>query len=215
MNVKQKISELGNCIELVSMDPHFHNISVGLFRKGNLLTIFSFSNKESIKKRIKVIRDRCCLLGDLSPVENTNNQMLLDADINLDTPIKFMFTEAVEKDKKISPNTPIQSPDTKTNLKFRIVSDTSNNITNYTVSAEGQNERSEMRIRAVVGGFIKYGGCERVDFNKFKFSDGKKYNKFVKLLLPYARNVSAVENMLSDSDSVGQMNTQTLGFSQT
>ena len=215
MNVKQKISELGNCIELVSMDPHFHNISVGLFRKGNLLTIFSFSNKESIKKRIKVIRDRCCLLGDLSPIENTNNQMLLDADINLDTPIKFMFTEAVEKDKKISPNTPIQSPDTKTNLKFRIVSDTSNNITNYTVSAEGQNERSEMRIRAVVGGFIKYGGCERVDFNKFKFSDGKKYNKFVKLLLPYARNVSAVENMLSDSDSVGQMNTQTLGFSQT
>ena len=215
MNAKQKISELGNCIELVSMDPHFHNISVGLFRKGNLLTIFSFSNKESIKKRIKVIRDRCCLLGDISPVENTDNQMLLDADINLDTPIKFMFTEAVEKDKKISPNTPIESPDTKTNLKFRIVSDTSNNITNYTVSAEGQNERSEMRIRAVVGGFIKYGGCERVDFNKFKFSDGKKYNKFVKLLLPYARNVSAVENMLSDSDSVGQMNTQTLGFSQT
>ena len=215
MNVKQKISELGNCIELVSMDPHFHNISVGLFRKGDLLTIFSFSNKELIEKRIKVIRDRCCLLGDLSPVENTDNQMLLDADINLDTPIKFMFTEAVEKDKKISPNTPIQSPDTKTNLKFRIVSDTSNNITNYTVSAEGQNERSEMRIRAVVGGFIKYGGCERVDFNKFKFSDGKKYNKFVKLLLPYARNVSAVENMLSESDSVGQMNTQTLGFSQT
>ena len=139
MNVKQKISELGNCIELVSMDPHFHNISVGLFRKGDLLTIFSFSNKELIEKRIKVIRDRCCLLGDLSPVENTNNQMLLDADINLDTPIKFMFTEAVEKDKKISPNTPIQSPDTKTNLKFRIVSDTSNNITNYTVSAEGQS----------------------------------------------------------------------------
>ena len=215
MNDKQKITELGNCIELVSMDPHFHNISVGLFKKGNILTIFSFSKIESIEERIKVIRDRCCLLGDISPVENTDNQMLLDAIINLDKPIKFMFTEAVEKNNEISPNTPIESPDTKTNLKFRIVSDTSNNITNYTVSAEGQNERSEMRIRAVVGGFIKYGGCERVDFNKFKFSDGKKYNKFVKLLLPYARNVSAVENMLSDSDSVGQMNTQTLGFSQT
>ena len=117
-----------------------------------------------------VIRDRCCLLGDISPVENTDNQMLLDANINLDKPIKFMFTEAVEKNNEISPNTPIESPDTKTNLKFRIASDTANNITNYTVSVEGQNERSEMRIRAVVGGFIKYGGCERVDFNKFKFS---------------------------------------------
>ena len=215
MYAKKKITELGNCIELVSMDPHFHNISVGLFKKGNILTIFSFSKIESIEERIKVIRDRCCLLGDISPVENTDNQMLLDANINLDKPIKFMFTEAVEKNNEISPNTPIESPDTKTNLKFRIASDTANNITNYTVSVEGQNERSEMRIRAVVGGFIKYGGCERVDFNKFKFSDGKKYNKFVKLLLPYARNVSAVENMLSDSDSVGQMNTQTLGFSQT
>ena len=215
MYAKQKITELGNCIELVSMDPHFHNISVGLFINGNILTIFSFSKIESIEERIKVIRDRCCLLGDISPVENTDNQMLLDANINLDKPIKFMFTEAVEKNNEISPNTPIESPDTKTNLKFRIASDTANNITNYTDSVEGQNERSEMRIRAVVGGFIKYGGCERVDFNKFKFSDGKKYNKFVKLLLPYARNVSAVENMLSDSDSVGQMNTQTLGFSQT
>tara|TARA_B100000686_G_C16625585_1_gene881683 strand:+ start:533 stop:1180 length:648 start_codon:yes stop_codon:yes gene_type:complete len=215
MYAKQKISELGNCIELVSIDPHFHNISVGLFRKGNLLTIFSFSNKESIDKRIKVIRDRCCLLGDLSPVENTNNQMLLETNINLDKPIKFMFTEAVEKNHEISPNAPIESPDTKTNLIFRITSDTSNNITNYIVSVKGENERNEMRIRAVVGGFIKYGGCERVNFNKFKFSDGKNYNKFVKLLLPYARNVSAVENMLSDSDSVGQMNTQTLGFSQT
>ena len=97
---------------------------------------------------------------------------------------------------------------------MNIISDTTKNITNYTVSVEGQNERSEMRIRAVVGGFIKYGGCERVEYNKFKFSDGKAYNKFVKLLLPYARNITAVENMLSESDSVGQMNTQTLGFSQ-
>ena len=140
--------------------------------------------------------------------------MLLNTNIDLDKPIKFMFSEAVEKNKEIITNAQIESPDTKTNLIFKIASDTTKNITNYTVSVEGQNERSEMRIRAVVGGFIKYGGCERVEYNKFKFSDGKAYNKFVKLLLPYARNITAVENMLSESDSVGQMNTQTLGFSQ-
>ena len=58
MYAKQKITELGNCIELVSMDPHFHNISVGLFKKGNILTIFSFSKIESIEERIKVIREK-------------------------------------------------------------------------------------------------------------------------------------------------------------
>jgi hypothetical protein len=36
----------------------------------------------------------------------------------------------------------------------------------------------------------------------------------VRVLLPYARNVSAVEQMLEASDQAGQMTTQSLGFSQ-
>ena len=85
----------------------------------------------------------------------------------------------------------------------------------YSISVKGVHERSEMRIGAVVGGFMKYGGCERIAPNKFKFPDGGEYNKFVRLLLPYARNISAVEDMLTESDMAGQMTTQTLGFSQT
>ena len=29
-SVTETLRQLGNCLELVSMDPHFHNISVGL-----------------------------------------------------------------------------------------------------------------------------------------------------------------------------------------
>ena len=47
------------------------------------------------------------------------------------------------------------------------------------------------------------------------FSDGKRYDKFARLILPVARNVSATENMLSQNEMQGQMTTQTLGFSQT
>ena len=39
--VASRVKELGNCIELVSIDPYFHQVSVGLFIKSGVLTIFS------------------------------------------------------------------------------------------------------------------------------------------------------------------------------
>ena len=42
MNVSQVRKEFGKCLELVSMDPNFHEISVGLFVKKNILTVWSF-----------------------------------------------------------------------------------------------------------------------------------------------------------------------------
>jgi len=216
MKVIEKIKELGNCIELVSIDPHFHEVTTGLFRKGNILTIWSYSKTQGIEKRIEQIRDRCCRLGDLSPIPNRHDQMRLATSINLDLPLRFMFSSAVEKSPdSLIPTGEITSPDTKTKLIFKISGEKMAQEIVYAVSVEGVHERSEMRIRAVVGGFIKYGGCERVAPNKFKFTDGGEYNKFVRLLLPYARNISAVEDMLTQADMEGQMTTQTLGFSQT
>ena len=65
-----------------------------------------------------------------------------------------------------------------------------------------------------MGGFLKYGECLKNDIDSFIFPDAKKHDVYVRILLPYARNVSAVENMLSASDQAGQMTTQSLGFSQ-
>ena len=62
---------------------------------------------------------------------------------------------------------------------------------------------------------MKYAGCERISPEEFMFPDGKRYDKFARLILPVARNVSATENMLSQNEMQGQMTTQTLGFSQT
>ena len=84
----------------------------------------------------------------------------------------------------------------------------------YTVSARGNAERAEFRIKAAVGGFMRYGECVRVTPESFRFPDGQQHDGFVRLLLPYARNVSAVERMLEAEDMEGQMTTQTLGFSQ-
>jgi hypothetical protein len=61
---------------------------------------------------------------------------------------------------------------------------------------------------------MKYGECIRNDSDSFYFPDKKDHEEYVRVLLPYARNVSAVEQMLEASDQAGQMTTQSLGFSQ-
>ena len=215
LKVASRVKELGNCIELVSIDPHFHQVSVGLFIKSGVLTVFSYSRLPGIEDRIEQIRDRCIQLGDVKAVDGTNDQLRLISDLYLDRALRFMFTAAVEKDPAAAiPTGRITSPDTKTKLTFVITGAQEGDKYVYTVSAEGEAERAEMRIRAAVGGFIKYSNCARVDKDKFSFEDGRKYDNFARLILPLARNVSAVEAQLEQEELAGQMNTQTLGFAQ-
>ena len=121
LKVASRVKELGNCIELVSIDPHFHQVSVGLFIKSGVLTVFSYSRLPGIEDRIEQIRDRCIQLGDVKAVDGTNDQLRLISDLYLDRALRFMFTAAVEKDPAAPiPTGKITAPDTKTKLTFVI-----------------------------------------------------------------------------------------------
>ena len=52
MKVSEVKKKFGKCLELVSMDPNFHDVSVGLFVKNDILTVWSYSRKDQINKRI-------------------------------------------------------------------------------------------------------------------------------------------------------------------
>ena len=213
--IAEQIEKLGHCIELVSIDPHFHDVTVGLFIKEGLMTIWSFSKHDGIADRIEQIRDRCTRLGDVVAIGGTTDQLRLTSDLYLDRALRFMFTAAVEKDpERELPSGRITAPDTKTKLTFVIEGAEEDGKHVYTISAEGKSNQAEMRVRATVGGFVRYSDCERVAKNKFAFPDGKRYDSFARLILPLARNVSAVESQLAASELEGQMTTQTLGFSQ-
>ena len=213
--VAERVRELGHCIELVSIDPHFHDVSIGLFISDGIMTVWSFSDRDGIADRIEQIRDRCTRLGDVVAVEGTTNKLKLTSSLYLDRALRFMFTAAVEKDPAQElPTGRISVPVTKNKLTLIVEGQEEDGKYVYTVSTEGKAERAEMRIRATVGGFVRYSDCERVDKNKFAFPDGGRYDGFARLILPLARNVSAVESQLAASEMEGQMTTQTLGFSQ-
>ena len=54
---------------------------------------------------------------------------------------------------------------------------------------------------------------EKVEKNTVAFSCGSRHDELLRLLLPYSRNISAVETMLEESALRGQLTTGTAGFS--
>ena len=210
--IASPLRTLGRCIELAAIDPHFHDITVGLYLLDRTLTIFSFSQMEGKEKRVEHIRDRLCALADIEPVPGAHDQAQLISKEFYDRPLRFAFTEAVERDNPIPTGT-ISVKDTKSRLTFTVTPEHSDEEGwTYRVAAEGEFARPQMRIAAVVGGYMRYGECERIERDRFRFQHGERLDRFARLLLPYARNVSAVDTMLEQADLAGQMTTQTLGF---
>ena len=211
--ISARLAELGRCLELVAVDPHFKQVTVGLYLKGKTLTIATFSTVDGADERIETIRNRLCQLADVEPVAGSGHQATVVSNELYDRALRFAFTEAVEKNNPI-PTGAISLKDTKSVLVFTVEPQETDDGWIYVVTATGDYARPEMRIRAVVGGYMRYGECERVDWDRFRFRNGERLDRFARLLLPYARNVSAVEDLLTASDMAGQMTTQTLGFSQ-
>ena len=49
-NVNNVINRYGRCLELVPIDPNFHNISVGLYAKDQIATVWTFSHKKGVEE---------------------------------------------------------------------------------------------------------------------------------------------------------------------
>ena len=58
LRVTEVIERYGKCLELISMDPHFKDITVGIYRKGQALTVWTFSQEPGVRGRIRQIRDQ-------------------------------------------------------------------------------------------------------------------------------------------------------------
>ena len=73
--------DLGRRIELVPMDPHFHNISIALYRQeagdGPVFQVHSYSNREGARQRLEFVARAMAILGGLEPVAGRDSQAAL------------------------------------------------------------------------------------------------------------------------------------------
>ena len=196
------------------MDPHFHGISVGLYARDGVATVWTFSRREGVAERISRIRDQLVELGGLVPVEKGDYQVAFQCGYMHGRALKFLLTQAVERPPDYSlPQGPVK--DTRSGLMLSVAGAESGGRWVYRISGEGEAANQPARLRAVASGFKRYGEAESVGDSEVAFPCGYRHDRLARLLLPYARNVSAVEDMLESSSLRGQLTTGTAGFTPT
>ena len=212
--VTEVVRQYGRCLELIPMDPHFQDISVGLYEKDGLITVWTFSRKPGVKERIRRIRDQLVALGGFVAVEGTHNQIRSPFGVLYARPLKFLFSQAVEKDPDYRlPTGPMSIKDTKTHLFLTVEPRQQEGRWIYEISAEGTAPNIPLRLRAIVMGFVRYGEMRPMGVRRVGFPCGNRYDELVRILLPFSRNVSAVEDMMESAAMRGQLTTGTAGFS--
>ena len=209
------IEKYGRCLELVSMDPHFHDVSVSLYLKGDVCTVWSFSGKPGIQDRLRQVRDQMVALGGMVPVAESGNQARFECgDLHL-RPVKFLLSRAVSRPPDYAPSDDLSIKDSKSALTLHFSGQQKDGRWAYGVTGEGDAPNPAVRIRMVVAGFVRYGEMEKVSDTEVAFTCGQRHDKLVRLLMPYSRNISSVEGMMAAEALRGQMTTGTLGFAQT
>ena len=212
--VLEVMERYGRCLELVSLDPNFHDISVGLYEKDGVATVWTFSRIDGVEVRIRKIRDQLVSLGGFEPVADAHNQVRASCGTIHPRPTKFLMMQAVEKDPGFSlPEGEVAVKDLKSGMMLGVDSKEIDGRVAYYVKAEGEAPNKAARLRAVTSGFVRYGEMEKTEDGGVSFTCGVRHDELVRLLLPYARNVTRVEDMLEADALRGQMTTGTLGFS--
>ena len=212
--VAAKLKEIGNCMELVPTDPNFGGASVGLYIREGTLSVWSFSRAAGVEERLSDIRDGMVELGGLEAVEGTGNQFVFPCGEIHSRPVKFLLTQVVTKGRELSrPEGNLSIKDSKSPLILTASGEAGEAGYQYRISGEGEARNAALRLRMVVAGFVRYGEMEKVGDTEVAFGCGQRHDGLVNLLMPYSRNISAVESMLEAEATRGQMTTSTLGFS--
>ena len=211
VRVVDVLQRYGRCVELVPLDPNFKDISVGLYEKDGILTVWTFSRTPAVEGRIRKIRDQLVALGGLVPVEGTHDQVRAPCGQLHQRPMKFLMMQAVEKAPDYAlPEGRVKDLRSALMLGFDVSEVDGRWL--YRVNGEGEIPNKAARLRAVTGGYVRYGEMEKVGDDDLAFPCGYRHDELALLVLPYARNVTQVEDMLAADALRGQMTTGTLGF---
>lgn len=200
-------TDLGRRIELVSMDPHFHNISIALYRqedsKGTVFLVHSYSGKEGTPRRVEFVAQAMAVLGGMEPVAREPKKLRFPCHVDHQLACRRVFLEA----GKLDPNVPFEARplnllDKKSNRTITLAYQ-GKGI--YHLSADGAEEEKANRISAVAGGLIKLGQMQMVEpaSNRVAFSCGQAHDALVGLLLIRALNVRAILRELEMAASRG------------
>lgn len=182
---------LGRRIELIPMDAHFHDISIGLYRqhtdKGPAFRVHTYSHRDEAANRIAYVVSAMCVLGGMASAPDGLLRFPCRQDHEL--AVRRVFLEACKlpTGTELKPR-PLSILDKKSGLNITVHS---RGAGIYQVAADGEGDKAE-RISFIAGGLIKLGQMADQSMDTMAFSCGHAHDAVVGLLLVRAPNVRAV-----------------------
>ena len=202
-------TDIGERIELLPMDPHFHDISIALYRQerdaGIELTVHTYSQKEGAQDRIAFVAQAMTVLGGMELVGDSGARVRFPCGTAHHLASKRVFLEACKlpTGSELAPR-PLSIRDKKADANM-IATNLGNG--SYEMSSDGEGDKVAKRKSAVTAGLAKLaqleldeGGQDRVEF-----PCGQSHDALVGLLLVRAPNVRVILREQEMAASRGQL----------
>ena len=197
----RRVVDIGRRIELIPIDPHFHDITIGLYRqqtvdattgKGSpVFLVHTYSRIAGVAERIENVMQGMQILGGM--LRTANGLLHFPCNRAHEAACRRVFLEAC----KLAPNTRIEPrPLNILNKKSRLtitVDSTGKGV--YRVTAEGDGRGTARRISAIAAGLMKLGEMESIETDNkdtVAFACAHSHDALVGLLLTRAPNVRVV-----------------------
>ena len=192
-----RLLELGERMELVSMDPHFHDISISLYRNAGEgdasgFLAHSYSGKGGAAERLGFVMRVMAALGGMGPAPGQPDRIAFACGATHKAAVKRLFLEACKR----APGSAVEAQPMR-------IYDKKNDLTidavglgggHYRLVASGgdANEKAAQRVDGVTRGLTKLAELEAgAEAGEARFPCGHAHDALVGLLLGRALNVRA------------------------
>lgn len=186
------IGNIGRRVELVSMDRHFHDISIGLYQQhqdsGPEFLVKTYSTVGGAQKRTDSVLRAMEILGGMKMVAGENCLRHTCQNTHA-AATKRLFLEAC----KVSPteNISVRSLSIFDKKSDGDVVAVSMSAGRYHLNVEPDTEKARTRRGAITAGLVKLAELEWIneESGEVVFSCGHSHDELIGLLLPRALNV--------------------------
>ena len=192
-----RLLNLGERLELVSMDPHFHDISISLYRSAGEgsaagFLAHSYSGKEGAGERLSFVMRAMAVMGGMGPAPGQPDRLAFACGAEHRAAVKRLFLEACKKATGAEVAAlPMSIYDKKNDLT---IDATATGGGHYRLAASGgaAGDKVARRVDGVTRGLIKLAEMDPgADAGEARFPCGTAHDELVGLLLGRALNVRA------------------------
>ena len=192
-----RLLELGERLELVSMDPHFHDISISLYRSSGEggasgFLAHSYSTREGAAERLGFVMRAMAVMGGMGPAPGQSDRLAFACGAAHKAAVKRLFLEACKRatGAEVAAQ-PMRVYDKKNDLT---IDATAVGDGRYRIAAAGSegNDKAAQRVDGVTRGLIKLAELEPgAEPGEVRFPCGFSHDELVGLLIGRALNVRA------------------------